>query len=58
MTRLRTGVVKILKSSLAIVRTSSYSHFRQHFRKIIMTDSITQAMLNPLGTHGHNTLAW
>jgi hypothetical protein len=50
MTRLRITMVKILKSNLGIVRTSSYFHYRHHFRKIIMTDRIKTATLSVLVT--------
>jgi hypothetical protein len=46
MTRLRIAMVKILKIALGIVRTSNYFHYRQHFREIIMTDSIKTAKLS------------
>jgi hypothetical protein len=47
MTRIRTAVVKTLKSCLAIVGTCSYFYSIENFRKIIMIDSITTATLSP-----------
>jgi hypothetical protein len=48
MTRIRTAVVKTLKSCLAIVGTCSYFYSIENFRKIIMIDSITTATLSAL----------
>jgi hypothetical protein len=46
MMSLRIAVVTILKSSLAIIRTSSHFYSKQYFREIIMTDSITSETLS------------
>jgi hypothetical protein len=46
MTRLTIAMVKMLKSCLGIVRTSTYFHCTQHFRKIIMTSSIKRTTLS------------
>jgi hypothetical protein len=47
MTRFRIAMVKMLKRSLGIVRASSYFHYRQHFGKIIMADSIKTTLSAP-----------
>jgi hypothetical protein len=40
MTKLRLAMVKIVESSLVIIRISSFFNRIQHFRKVIMTESI------------------
>jgi hypothetical protein len=47
MTRLRRiAMVKVLKSSLTIVRTINYFYSIQHVRKIIRTDSFVTVTLS------------